>query len=229
VPDRADLEHHHAHSVRDDVVQLARDPRSLLCHRDACRCFALPFRLDRTDFRGLGLLCAFAQSKAGGPADPEVDGDEDEFGRQVAGDVVDDGRDAPEDDRQSGPRPPAVAHIPEQESGRHPDGEEADHERDQQPVDERERRGEEPVSRRSGEGKAPACEERKHDCRHCGYGEPQRRGRRARRVSSDDELEHGCDGQNTDQQLEPVLAPDGSDPAHALNVSHCSPRRLLPE
>ena len=34
VPDGPDLEHHHAHGVGDDVVQLARDPRALLGHRD---------------------------------------------------------------------------------------------------------------------------------------------------------------------------------------------------
>jgi membrane protease YdiL (CAAX protease family) len=35
VPDGADLENHHADGVRDDVVELTRDPRALFCHRDA--------------------------------------------------------------------------------------------------------------------------------------------------------------------------------------------------
>ena len=34
VPDGADLEHHHADCMGDDVVQLARDPYALLCHCD---------------------------------------------------------------------------------------------------------------------------------------------------------------------------------------------------
>ena len=37
VPDGADLEHHHADSVGDDVVELARDPRALLGDGDAGR------------------------------------------------------------------------------------------------------------------------------------------------------------------------------------------------
>ena len=41
VPDGADLEHHDAHGVGDDVVELAGDPRALLRHRDACRRLAL--------------------------------------------------------------------------------------------------------------------------------------------------------------------------------------------
>jgi hypothetical protein len=35
VPDCADLEHHHADGVGDDVVQLARDPGAFLGHSDA--------------------------------------------------------------------------------------------------------------------------------------------------------------------------------------------------
>ena len=34
MPDGADLEHHHADGVGDDVVQLARDARALLGHGD---------------------------------------------------------------------------------------------------------------------------------------------------------------------------------------------------
>ena len=41
VPDSADLQHHHADGVRDDVVQLARDPHPLLSHGDA-RCCIQP-------------------------------------------------------------------------------------------------------------------------------------------------------------------------------------------
>ena len=47
VPDGADLEHHHAHGVSDDVVELPRDPRTLLCHRDACGRLALALGLGR--------------------------------------------------------------------------------------------------------------------------------------------------------------------------------------
>ena len=124
VPHGADLEHHHADGVRDDVVELARDPRALLCHRDACGRLALALGLDRTFLRRFGLRGTLAQSKAGAQAIHEVDGDEDELADgQVAGDVVDDGHDAAEYDAN-----PVhaclqrIAQVSEQERGRQPDG-----------------------------------------------------------------------------------------------------------
>ena len=121
-----------------------------------------------------------------------------------------------------------VTQVPEEERGCQPDQAEAADERDQQPVDEREGGGEDPVGRRSGEGEATTGEEWQHEGRHCRYGEPQRHGRRARRVASDDELEHARDRHDRDQQLEPVLTREVSDPAHVLNVLHVLDRRLLP-
>ena len=57
VPDGADLEHHHAHGVGDDVVELAGDPRALLGHRDARRRLSLASRASgRAHLRRLGLL-----------------------------------------------------------------------------------------------------------------------------------------------------------------------------
>ena len=61
VPDGADLEHHHADRVGDDVVELARDPRALLRDGDARRRLALALGLDRALLRRLGLLGALAQ------------------------------------------------------------------------------------------------------------------------------------------------------------------------
>ena len=71
VPDGADLEHHHADRVGDDVVELARDPRALLGDGDARRRLALPLGLRRTLLGRLGLLGALAQGEAGEPADRE--------------------------------------------------------------------------------------------------------------------------------------------------------------
>ena len=187
VPDRADLEHHHADGVRDDVMELSRDARPLLCDRDPSGRLTLALGPGRTCFGRLGLLAAHPESEARGPGDSEVDGKQDELRRCVAGDVVDDRRNACEHDRQPDARLPAVAQVPEQESGGQPDGEQALHGRDQQTVDEGERRREHPVSRRSAERKPPAGEERKHQHGRRRYGEPQARARRARRVSSDDE------------------------------------------
>ena len=39
--DRFGLEHHHAHGVADDVVELACDAGALIGHRDACRRLSL--------------------------------------------------------------------------------------------------------------------------------------------------------------------------------------------
>ena len=79
VPDGADLQHHHAHGVGDDVVQLARDPRALLGDRDPRRRLALALGLGRAHLRRLGLLGPLAQGEAGEPADPEQQRDEDEL------------------------------------------------------------------------------------------------------------------------------------------------------
>ena len=110
VPDGSDLEHHHAHRVGDDVVELARDPRALLGDRDPRggltlplrerrahqRGLALPLREGRAHLRRLGLLGALAQGVAGDPGDHEPEGDEDEVaGRLRTGDVDDDDHDAP--------------------------------------------------------------------------------------------------------------------------------------
>ena len=89
--DGADLEHHHAHRVRDDVVQLARDPRTLLGDGDPCRRLALPLGEDRAHLRRLalplgearahlrrlGLLGTLAEGVPGDPGDDEPQRNED--------------------------------------------------------------------------------------------------------------------------------------------------------
>ena len=86
VPDGADLEHHHADCVGDDVVELARDPRALLRHRDPRCCLTVAFGPDRAFLGGLGLVGALTQGVAGEPGDDEPKGDEDEVaGRRRAG------------------------------------------------------------------------------------------------------------------------------------------------
>ena len=230
VSDGADLEHHHADGVGDDVVELPGDPCALLGDGDACGGLALALGPGGAFFRRFGLLGTLAQGVARDPSDHEPEGNEDEdAGRLIARDVVDDDHDADEHDDQANTRLHGAPQVPEQERACQPDDAEAADERKQQSVDERERRGQEPVGRRSGEGKAPTCEQRQHENRHRRYGEPQRRGRRARRVASDDELEHARDRQERDQQLEPVLTREVSDPAHELKVLQALPLRLLPE
>ena len=64
VPDRARLQHHDAHRVGDDVVQLARDPRALLGDRDPGRDLALALRPRRALLGRLGLRRAPAQRRS---------------------------------------------------------------------------------------------------------------------------------------------------------------------
>ena len=69
VPHGADLEHHHADRVGDDVVQLARDPGALLGDGDPRRRLALALGLGGALLGRLGLLGALAQGEAGEPGD----------------------------------------------------------------------------------------------------------------------------------------------------------------
>ncbi len=178
VPDRADLEHHHADRVGDDVVQLACDPRALLGDRDACGRLALPFGLGRADLGRLGLLGALAQGKACGPAMREVDRDQDELGGDVAGDVVDDRDDASEDDREPGPRLPASRWFPSRKAATSPTGKRLTMNGMSCPSTNEMAVGDQPVGRGRREGKPPAGEERSHQQGHRRDGEAERHGRR---------------------------------------------------
>ena len=135
VSDGADLKHHHAHGVGDDVVELARDPGSLLGHRDPSggfslalgegrahlRRLSLPLGEGRAHLRRLGLLGTLAEGVAGDPGDDEPERDEDQVaGRLRAGDVGDHDHDASEHDRQADAGLPGVAQVSEQERGCQP-------------------------------------------------------------------------------------------------------------
>jgi hypothetical protein len=100
---------------------------------------------------------------------------------------------------------------------------------EQQSVAERDRRGQDPIGSGGGEREASAREERQYEDRHRRHRDPQRRTRCARRVPSDEELEHARDCQERDQQFEPVSARDVSDPDHLPNVAPALLKRLLPE
>ena len=78
VPDGADLEHHHADGVGDDVVELARDPRTLLRHRDACRRLALALGVRRA------LSAASACSARSRSAKPAIQRDANRSGMKMS-------------------------------------------------------------------------------------------------------------------------------------------------
>ncbi len=175
MPDGPDLEHHHADRMGDDVVQLARDPRSLLCHRDTCSRLALALGLRRAHLGRLGLLGALAQRVAREPADPELERNEDELaGRSARGCC----RRRPLHCRERSARPiracRASRRFPSRNAAAIPTTKRLSMNGISCRVDERDRRREQPVRRRAGEGKAPAREEREH----------QDRDRRVRRTTA---------------------------------------------
>ena len=229
VPHGADLEHHHAHRVGDDVVELARDARALLRDGDAGGGLALPLGLDGAPLRRLCLLGALVHGEAREPADREQERHEEQLRRGVVGVVVDDRRGAADHDRQADPRLHGVVEVAEQEGGCEADHGHGRREDDEPPVDERERRAQEPHRDGREEREASPPEEREHDDRDGRRGEPGRRLRGVRRVLPERDLEHALESGKHDQCVEPVPARDVPDPAHALTVLHPLGDRLLPE
>ena len=215
--------------MRDDVVELAGDPRPLLGHRDPCGGLALPLGLGRAHLRSLCLLGALPQGVAGEPADPEEERDEEELAWTRVRAVVHDYRRAAEDQGQADPRLDGVAEVAEQERGRQADGGDARRERDQPPVHERERRAQHPDGGGRAEWEAAAREQRQHDERGRRDGEPQRRGRGVRVVAAEGDPEHPGDRGDHDQGVESVPADEQRELPHAVNVLHGFAGCLLPE
>ena len=204
VADGADLEHHHAHRVRDDVVQLARDPGALLGHGDACRRVALALGRGRALLGRLGLLGALVDGEPAQPADREQQRDEEELAGAVHGLVLDHDRRPADRDRKPDPRVDVVAQAPEQERGGHPGDEDRGREHDQRAVHERERRRHDPHRRGRSERKAPAGEQRQDHERRCRCPEPRRDARRFRGVLPERHLEGALDRREHDQRVEAV-------------------------
>ena len=157
VPDRSDLEHHHADGVGDDVVQLAGDPCALLGDRDAARGVPLALGLYRAHLRRFGLLGALAQREAGEPADREQRRDEDELARGMARGCC--RRRSPRRrSRSPGPAVPATSsrRLPSSRAAAMPATKTPYVNGTQSPVDERKRGGQQPEGRGRGEREAPA-------------------------------------------------------------------------
>jgi hypothetical protein len=226
VPDGADLEHHHADGVGDDVVELARDPRALLGHGEAGGRLALPFCLARPLLRLLGLSGPLAQREAREPPDSEQHRDEDELSRSVPWIVVDDGRRAADHDRQPDARLRLVAEVAEQEGRDHAGHRRDDAEHDEPAVDDRARRCDHPDGRGRGEGIAAAQEQRQHDQRERRDREPPSRRRRVDAVP-ERALERDHERREHDQRVESVAADDWAEAAHGVNVLQGLGRRLL--
>ena len=229
VPDGPDLEHHDADGVGDDVVELAGDSRPLLGDRQAGRRLALALGMGCPCFRRIGLLGPRVQREAGEPRDPEQERDEQHLARLVGGDVVDDRRRAAEHDHEAGARQHGIALVPEQERRHHAGEVDAEHERDQLPVDERERRPEQPECRRSAEGIAPAREQRSTATTIAGMQNHRVVSGASSASLPQHQLEHRREREKHDQDVEPVPAREVSEPVHGLNVLDAQAHRLLPE
>ena len=95
VPDGADLQHHHADRVGDDVVQLAGDPRALLGDRDARRASR---SRSATAARSAASACAARSRRAKPPSQAIANSgrDEDEVAGGAVGVVEGDDRGAAE-------------------------------------------------------------------------------------------------------------------------------------
>jgi hypothetical protein len=174
VPDRADLEHHHADGMGNDVVKLAGNPCTLLCHRDPRDRLALTLGLGRTLLRRFGLLGTLTQGITRDPGDHEPERDEYEVTDCLrARDVVDHDDDPDDNDDQTSACLPRVAEIPEQKRACQPDEAEAANEREQQSVPERDRRSKDPIGSGGGERKASTREERQYEDGNRRYGDPE--------------------------------------------------------
>ena len=119
VADRADLQHHDADRVGDDVVQLARDPRALLGDRDARRRLALALRLAARSSAASACVGALAQREPGEPGEHEHGRQQHDVARRVQRVVDHDDRGAADDDHQPDPALALVAQAAEQERGGH--------------------------------------------------------------------------------------------------------------
>ncbi len=229
MPDGPYLKHHHTHRVRDDVVELARDPSTLLRHCDARRRISLALGLGRAPFRDFGLVGALAQGVAGEPADREQERNEEELRRSVVRAVVDDDRGAADHGPEAQPRLHGVAKVAEQEGGDQARDGDARRERDEPSVDERECRADQPDGERHREREPAAPEQRKHEERGRGHDEPQGGVRSVRRVVSNDDHKGGLDRRDQDQGVESVPARSRPEAAHAVNVLQPTRPRLLPK
>ena len=166
---------------------------------------------------------------ASDPRDHEPERDEDQVAARLrTWDVRDDDHHAAEHDREADARLPLVAEVPEQERGCQPHDAETADERDQHAVDVREPRGQQPVG--GGPAKGKRRRANSGSTRIATAGTENHRTSSGRPASPpDDELEHSGNGEDRDQELEPVLLRDGPNPGHAVNVLQLRACRLLPQ
>ena len=218
MPNGAGLKHHDADGMRDDVVQLPRDPGALLGHRDAGERVAFTLGVARPLLGCFGLHGSLTHGKAGDPADGEEHRQEEELAGGVARIAVDDDRRPAEHDGQPEPRLAGLAEIAQQQRSRHSGRDGADREHDQATVHQRERPAEQPDRGGRGKAKAPACEQRQHDQGSRRNGEPERRARLPHRVVPEGDLEGALECREHDQDVEAVPAGEAREPVHAAEL-----------
>ncbi len=227
MPDRPDLEHHHAHRVGDHVVHLARHPGAFLGHRHPGRGLAVPLCADGPLLGGLGLLVALPQGEAGQPSDREEHGGADEVRRGMCRVVVDhDGR-ADQHEHQAQARELSTTETTQEEGRIHARQEDARLGGDQVTVEEAQRWRDDPDGGRRQEREAPPRQQGQDHQADRGGLEPQSRTVGPLGVGA----HQGGDGARQrvadDQDVE---APDREEPpdsTHPVNVRQVVAARVV--
>jgi hypothetical protein len=127
-----------------------------------------------------------------------------------------------EDHHQAEPHLHRVADVAQEEGRDQAGGVDAGREHDQPPVDERQRRAQQPHRREGKEGESPAPEQRQHNDRHRRRRELHRHSGRTRRIVPEDHLQHALDRSEHDQRIEAVPA---NQPVHGSKVLVDAPSR----
>ena len=219
----ADLQDHDADGVGDGVMQLARDPASLVGRRGARGGLALVFGVDRALFRDFGVPSALAQGVARCPGDREHDRNEDEFAALVVRLVVDDYHRAAQHQREAQARLEAVRDVSQQERGDVRGEKSADRGDDKPSVGEGERGRQQPHRGRSVEREAAAAEQGQDDQRDLRHGDPCR-VRLVLITVPERDLDRAPHGQDHDEDLECEPARQQSQAFHATNGNPTPPR-----
>ena len=227
MPDGADLQHHHAHRVGDDVVQLARDPRTLLGDRDARRGLALA--LGRARPRPPPRRPAAARSRSAKPASQTI---ANRTGMKMNSPAGVTGRcrrrrRRREHDDEAGRGLDASRRLPSRKAAARPATNAATEKTTRRPSTNEIAAARSQTAAGAANGKrrrASSGRKSSDDRRH---GEPERRPRCANGVLAEGDLERALERGEHDERVERVLAEDSARIAHAPERTRAAGGRVL--
>src|SRR5262249_49838360 len=212
------LHRHDTDAVADDVVQLARDARTLLGDGISRTLFALTLGGCRALSRVVGLDELPSEREPGDPNDHEKQADEDELSELPPGIVADDDRLDADGQSQAGYCLTPVGQLSDEEDGSATDKRSNEVAWDERALCERRNYGDHADCDRGGERKPPAEEQRQDEARGQHDVEPHRAlGTVFLAVidncSGDRQSERG-----NEQNVEPVTSRKRPEPLHTRNV-----------